>query len=543
MRLEKPGTTAVSSTPRKPIEGVREKFSGKGVNVNRPNLLTSKICFEHDASCVAYSSLPHPGRQIDRRPHHCRTLRFLLVAFALSFTLLPLTKGLAHAQLAATPWPMLQHDPQHTGQATGLGPAFTNLPVDLTGVPVLNPLLDTIHVQTWKAPDKIKMSPVIGPDGTVNVGMGFFFVSIDPSGMIPLWPQFPPQVKKSTKNLRADVSANAAAVGQTPQGVANCAYTVYVGDRDNSLSAFCPDGSLRWRYNIGHEGDILSSPVVGPDGTIYFTHNQINQKFGAVVAIKDDPQDPRGWSCSWLSILGVEIKGSSLALSADGSTLYVGSTNGQLHALRTNPTPTNPPQLPLLLVCPGGEEKSGWPVQVGTKLFDSSPVISPATGKIYIGTDLGLVEVNPQNPTQQRLFDTTIATSATKKLPPQVGMVDNTAAITSDGSIIYAAARYSKFRALFAFRPLACATSICKSSWEYDFKSGSPFSAFPVIGADGTFYVGMDKSLAAFPAGGGTQPLWYMPTKGYIISYPAIAGNNTLYIGSTDRLVYKVVSQ
>lgn len=462
-----------------------------------------------------------------------------------------LTGSPVSAQLSDTPWSVLQHDPQHTGQATMLGPDFTNLPLDANGIPVLSPTTNPTIVKRWLGPDKIKMSPVLGPEGTLYVGMGFSFVSINPDTMLANWPLSTTGSIKT--NLAADVSASAAVIGQTPATVTNCSfpYTLYLGDRDNSISAFCPDGTLRWRYNISHEGDIHTSPVIDDNGTIYLVHGAVGGLQGVVTAIRENPQDPKGWSCVWRSVLGNTVYSSSPTLSTDQSRVYIGESKGKLHAFRTDPNPNNPPQIiiPGAANCPAGEELPGWPATVGNKITNSSPVISP-NGKIYVGTDVGLVEVDPQIPSQQRIFKTAIASSATATLPPQVGLVDNTAAITSDGSIIYASAKISKFKAIFAFRPSQCPASPCLPSWEYDYITGADVSAFPVIGADGTLYVGMDRQLAAFPPGGSSTPLWYMPTGNAIISYPALGGTADpetggtaiLYIGSQDRYMYKISS-
>src|SRR5215470_299705 len=43
--------------------------------------------------------------------------------------------------------------------------------------------------------------------------------------------------------------------------------TIYVGSADNNLYALNPDGTLRWRFAT--RGAVHSSPSIGPDGTIY----------------------------------------------------------------------------------------------------------------------------------------------------------------------------------------------------------------------------------------------------------------------------------
>jgi outer membrane protein assembly factor BamB len=43
---------------------------------------------------------------------------------------------------------------------------------------------------------------------------------------------------------------------------------MYFGSNDGFLYALNPDGSLKWRFEIGDK-TILSSPAIGNDGTVY----------------------------------------------------------------------------------------------------------------------------------------------------------------------------------------------------------------------------------------------------------------------------------
>lgn len=47
--------------------------------------------------------------------------------------------------------------------------------------------------------------------------------------------------------------------------------TVYVADRGGGLSAFSTGGELRWRFQSTYRPEATSGPVVGPDGTIFYT--------------------------------------------------------------------------------------------------------------------------------------------------------------------------------------------------------------------------------------------------------------------------------
>jgi outer membrane protein assembly factor BamB len=139
--------------------------------------------------------------------------------------------GPAAAQLAGGPSPMYHHDERHTGQSHLLGPLFA------TGAPA------AADVTFWQGTDKIRTSPALSADGsTLYVGQGFDFYAIDTATMATNW-RF---------RLHADVSDSSPAVGIDG--------TIYIGDRDNTLSAFNPNGTIKFQINHGFEGDIWTHP-------------------------------------------------------------------------------------------------------------------------------------------------------------------------------------------------------------------------------------------------------------------------------------------
>lgn len=418
----------------------------------------------------------------------------------LSAVLFQMQVSSSRAQLENTAWPMLQHDQQHTGQATLLGPLFPS------GSPAAS------DVQQWLAVDKIKMSPVIGPDGTIYVGMGFRFCAINPN-----------MTQKWCTPLHADVSASAATIGQNPPNDPDGpGYTIFIGDRDNTVTAFRPDGTVKGEYNTNHEGDVHSSPNLGPDGTVFFARNMAGTLIGPVTALKRDWWLRTGTDrVKWEQVLGQSILSSAPTLSLDNSTVYIGAVNGVLHAFDSN----------------SGTER--WQVTVGTKISNSSPVVGP-DGTIYIGGNTGLAAVKPNSANTAGTLLWTFPTL----INGVVGMVDNTAALANDGTL-YVGARYQGLRTLFALRP---AVSHTTPYWSFTVSGQEEVGAFPVVGADGTVYVALGKGLYAFSPTG--TPLWNYQTTNYIISSPAMGGNAapatggtaTIYVGSKDRNVYAITS-
>ena len=73
----------------------------------------------------------------------------------------------------------------------------------------------------------------------------------------------------------------------------------------------------------------------------------------------------------------------------------------------------------------------------------------------------------------------------------------------------------------------------------WNFKTGDMMDSSPVVGPDGTIYIGSeDHSLYAVNSDGSQK--WHFQTGGAIHSSPAIAGDGTVYVGSQDTSFYAV---
>lgn len=102
--------------------------------------------------------------------------------------------------------------------------------------------------------------------------------------------------------------------------------TIYVGTYNGglyTLSAINENGQLKWEYTI--ENSMLSSPVVGTDGTIYFGTGTSQGEGMYLYAVNPDG------SLKWRydEILGVF---NTSAIGSDG-TIYVGSRDTYLYAI------------------------------------------------------------------------------------------------------------------------------------------------------------------------------------------------------------------
>jgi len=121
-------------------------------------------------------------------------------------------------------------------------------------------------------------------------------------------------------------------------------------------------GKVRWW--VGTTQPVLSSPTVGPDGTIYFGSDDNN-----LYAIY-----PNG-SMRWGYPTSYTVR-SSAAIDSDGN-IYFGSFDNYIYSLY-----------------PNGTER--WKVNTNSRV-ESSPVIGP-DGTVYLGLNTGsLVALYPNN--------------------------------------------------------------------------------------------------------------------------------------------------
>ncbi|TDF93780.1 PQQ-binding-like beta-propeller repeat protein [Paenibacillus piri] len=256
--------------------------------------------------------------------------------------------------------------------------------------------------------------------------------------------------------------------------------TVYVGSYDKKLYAIDKKGMKKWEFITGDK--IASSPAVGTDGTIY-----VGSDDKKLYAIK-----PNGEK-KWEFVTGGKIF-SSPAIGADG-TVYVGSYDKKLYAIK-----------------PDGMKK--WEFVTGD-FVPSSPAIG-ADGTIFVGSrDKKLYAIKPDG---------------TKKWEFETGnLVESSPAAGSDGTVYVG----SEDKKLYAIKP--------DGTKKWEFETGDLIFSSPGIGADGTVYVGSyDKKLYAIKPDGTKK--WEFLTGDVVFSSPAIDADGTVYIGSGDKKLYAIKS-
>ncbi|MCE4566606.1 PQQ-binding-like beta-propeller repeat protein [Maribellus sp. CM-23] len=262
--------------------------------------------------------------------------------------------------------------------------------------------------------------------------------------------------------------------------------TIYAGDTKGYLHALNPEGTKKWEFLCGSDGDDIygSCPAIGDDGTIY-----VGSYSGNLYALNPDGTE------KWAFATGNRVFGSP-AIGSDG-TIYIGSQDDNVYAIN-----------------PDGTQK--WSFTTGSDV-KSSPAIA-ADGTIYIGShDMNLYALNPDG-TKKWEFLTG-------------GAVECSPVIGSDGTIYVGddANENSKF---YAVNPDGT------QQWSYDL--GLECIGNAVLAEDGTIYAGAkDAIFYAFSPNGNLK--WQFTDGGrYIYASAAIAVDGTILLGSEDFNFYSL---
>ncbi|MBI4834070.1 MAG: PQQ-binding-like beta-propeller repeat protein [Planctomycetes bacterium] len=397
----------------------------------------------------------------------------------------------------------------------------------------------------WYLPTNgiVDSSPTIGIDGTVYVGCDdhrlYAVTPTDVSGVITATWTYD----------TIDYVRSSAAIGDDG--------TIYFGSGDTKLYAINPNGTLRWTYTVGgaiisspafsidgyvyiggadgilraltastglqiwdstqygNLGNIVSSSIVGADGSVYITTDN-----GSLYAFLND--GTLRWT--WNAILGNSIR-TSPVIDSDG-TIYIGANNGRLYALEY-------PSIGGLMASPspmfhkdiwhtGREQYPGplnntkrWEFTLGD-ISESSPALD-MDGNIYLGCRDGKLYV----------LD---SIGAFKWSYQTGGAINSSPAIGRDGTIYVG----SDDNYLYALNPGGTL------KWKYI--TGSLIYSSPSIARDGTIYVGSnDGKLYAINADGTFRWAYTTPNGQPVRSSPAISADmSTVYFGCDDGRLYAV---
>lgn len=323
--------------------------------------------------------------------------------------------------------------------------------------------------------------------------------------------------------------------------------------------------TLYWQYQTG--SDIVASPSVGADGTIYF--GDVTGKFYAL--------EPMG-KTKWVYTTGGEISASA-AIDSHG-VIYIGSKDTYLYALQKDGTlkwryktsggisssPVIHPENGNLYF--GGEDKylyaldrNGnllWKARLDEEIW-TSPALDKNNGTLYVGSYGGTVyAIDVNNGTEKWAFEAedTITGSPSLDEKNEVVLVGFTsgeiyALNKSDGSPQWTYTAGGEITSTPAIDTTknADVAYVCSEDgnlyalkrttgalqWQY--KTNGAITSSPAIDNEGRIYFGSaDNNIYSLNKTGTLK--WKYSTQGGIHSSPAIGSNGLIYIGSSDGNLY-----
>jgi len=380
-------------------------------------------------------------------------------------------------------WPMYCHDVCHTGRS----PYST---------------ADNYGFEKWRCEliEDAKGSPVIDDEGVIYIGATHLY-AVYPNGTIKWenddWLEIfsAPAIDENDVIYVGTIWAmpNYLYAFYTSNGTLKWKYkignddilsspaiasdgTVYFGCSDHNIYALYPNGTLKWKYETGSQ--VLSSPAIGDDETIYCGSHDTY-----LYALY-----PNNGTVKWKFPTGYYVRVSPCI--ADDGTIYCVSRDGYLYAVYPNGTMkwnTNVHAGTSPTIGQDGTVYAGWkelyavnPTDGSVKwTFDpgSDRTIQGGTpcnsvdGTIYFGTSDGgeIIAVNPDG---------------TEKWRKQIGTCESAPAIGEDGTV-YVGSRHNMYGYLHAIGPLdpnaptapvikGETNGIAGEEYQYTFKSTSP---------------------------------------------------------------------
>lgn len=351
-------------------------------------------------------------------------------------------------------------------------------------------------------------SPAIGSDGTIyvangapfNIGVTRGLYAINPDGTLK-W------------SYREEMPAPGV-WGFMSSPVLGPDGTIYMQNEWSNLYAVNPNGSLKWNTaNLSTNLAVgLPTPSVGSDGTIYA---------GADTVYAFNPDGTLKWRGD--SVASGVFR-SGFAIAAD-LTIYAGGSGYFPGATAYGAA--------LVAINPDGTFKWVHPMS-GTSWIFSSPAIG-ADGTIYVGVETGAADtdnnyvyaINPDGTLKWRYV---VDRGRTVRSSPAIG---------SDGTIYIGTKAGPIVNAVFlALNP----DGTLKWSFPILENGGGDIYCSPTIGANGIIYFGAETSYLYALNPDGTLAWKYSVINGINWTSPAIASDGTIYIGNNDGNLFAINS-
>lgn len=329
----------------------------------------------------------------------------------------------------------------------------------------------------WIAPLKVGGGGESSPAISANAGI-LWVGSVDGDivGVLngnPRWGYRTGGEVRSSPAMDAKGNAVAGSMDGTLYGIMLGSFAMEDGGVDGA-SPF-PPARLMWSIPLG--GQLVSSPVIAADGTIYV--GSTNGKLFAITVAANNVASTK-WSATTN-----DVNGSSPALGQDG-TVYAGSSDHKLYAFHPDGSPA-------------------WSVDLGAEV-KASPAVG-GEGTVYIGTADGKLHAIDKAGKEKWSYATG-------------GPITGTPAVYA-GSVFIG----SEDKRLHAISTVSGA-----KRWIYETQGAV---GTPVIASDGVIYVGAtDARLYAITAKGSL--FFATNVKGNVRGAPAIGTSGDLYV-STDN--------
>ncbi len=275
----------------------------------------------------------------------------------------------------------------------------------------------------------------------------------------------------------------------TPDG------TVYIAAKNGMLYAVDRGGLSKWKPPFDAIHKITSSPKVSTDNTIFIATHAA--KLLAISEYRTKKWEYEGTD---------SFEKSTPEFSTDSQTIYIGSKDGYLHAVRTNDT------------LPSNQERHRWRNKICDKIT-ASPAVGP-DDTIYVGCWNGKLMAIRPNGSVKWSFRTGQPILAT----PRIGS-DQTIYVGSDSMWMYAIKRG---KCKWRFRSGIYVKGKPKS--EEDKDTEDPVS-------------NVDTCDAQFPPEAEASHYVVKGSPAYIQASAVLSSKNIIYFGSINEHLYAVSRQ